>query len=105
MGSTLAARRLYAMGWSDHGRFRRPEDVYRVFCVGVGSIYALTGVIFGKVRRMENISLGLVYNGFGTQTHLSLLLKKIILESCNESPSPAVFSSTENLLVTTGTLT
>jgi hypothetical protein len=44
--------------------------------VGVGSIYALTGVIFGKVRRLENISLGLVYNGFGTQTHLSLLLKK-----------------------------
>jgi hypothetical protein len=30
---------------------------------------------FGKMGQLENISLGLVYNGFSTQTHLSLLLK------------------------------
>jgi hypothetical protein len=53
---------------------------------------------FSKVSRLENISLGLVYNGFGTQTHLSLLLKISFPESCNESPSPAVFFPTEKLV-------
>jgi hypothetical protein len=56
------------------------------------------------VRQLENISLGLVYNGFGIQIHLSLLLKNSFPESCNESPSPAVFFPTENLLVTARTL-